>query len=161
MKLCFDSVEELRAFVKDELKGGRGRGKGKDDGDDTDTGGATVGSTGSAPQPLQPPAGGAPGAGPFGTTTQTAGAGPFGGGAPTGGPVADPAVVALVQRINAKTNDAIKSGQPADKVLEWFRGECGKVDPQASAATLEQIQAVYLAKLPVPALEGIAKLMAA
>ena len=68
----------------------------------------------------------------------------------------DPVVAGLVQRIVTRIDSAIASGQPADAVLTWFRGQCGA---EASAATMDHIKTVFLPKLAVPALENIAKLM--
>lgn len=73
-----------------------------------------------------------------------------------GQPVGDPVVAGLVQRIVARIDSAIASGQPADAVLNWFRGQCGA---EAAGATMDQIKAVFLPKLAVPGLENIAKLM--
>jgi len=73
-----------------------------------------------------------------------------------GAPAGDPVVAGLVQRIVARIDSAIASGQPADAVLNWFRGQCGA---EAAAATMDQIKTVFLPKLAVPGLENIAKLM--
>lgn len=148
MKLCFDSIEEVKEFVA-SLKGTRGK-KGEADDDMPKV-------TGQAPAPLQPPA------------TQTATFNP-GGFAPQAQPAAPaasafpvaavtgpaPEVVALVGKITAKLDAAIAAGQPADAALQWFRGQCG---PEAAQATMDQIKAVFLPKTPVPGLENIAKLM--
>lgn len=139
MKLCFDSIEEVKEFVA-SLKGTRGK-KGEADDD-------LPKATGQAPAPLQPPA------------AQTATFNP-GGFAPQALPVAAvtgpaPEVVALVGKITAKLDAAIAAGQPADAALQWFRGQCG---PEAAQATMDQIKAVFLPKTPVPGLENIAKLM--
>ena len=140
MKLCFDSIEEVKEFVG-SLKGTRGK---KGDADEP---------AGQGPAPMMPPvtnqgAQFAPQAAGFAPTN------PFGGGAPT----AAPEVTALVQRIGAKIDAALASGQPPDAALAWFRQRCG---PEAAAATLDQIKTVYLAKLSVPHLEETAKLMGA
>ncbi len=152
MKLCFDSIEEVKEFVGN-LKGTRGGRKGEPD---------EAGEGKSAPAPMLPPTGtggqaGFPGAGstgfapPAGGATQ-AGAGPF---AP-GAPAVAPEVAALVTRISTRIEGAVASGQPADAVLQWFRGQCGA---EAANATIEQIKTVFLPKLALPALENIAKLM--
>jgi len=144
MQLTFNSIEEVKEFVK-SLKGTRS-GKGGDG--DGDTGQA--GTTATAPAPLQPP-----------TAGFTAAPGPFGGAPATGFAAAtavDAAVLALGQRIVAKLDAALASGQPADAALAWFRGQCG---PEAAAATMDQIKSVFLPRLTVPALENIAKLMGA
>ena len=61
-----------------------------------------------------------------------------------------------MQRIIARIDSAIASGQPPDAVLNWFRGQCGA---EAAAATMDQIKTVFLPKLAMPGLENIAKLM--
>jgi hypothetical protein len=139
MKLCFDSIEEVKAFVG-SLKGTRGGKKGDDDEPQT--------GTQTAPAPLMPPAN------PPSAFTPAAFTPPQGGF--PGQPAGDPAVAALVQRINTRIDSAIASGQPADSVLGWFRGQCGA---EASAATMDQIKTVFLPKMAVPGLENIAKLM--
>lgn len=134
MRLSFDSVEEVRNFVKEELKGAR-RG-GKDD-NEADTGN-------KAPAPLAPP---------IGQTFNP-------GGAPAAfnpsGSAVPPEVTALVNRIIVRIDGALASGQPAQAMLDWFRGQCG---PEAAQATMDQIKQVLLPKAAVPTLENIAKLM--
>ena len=154
MQLTFDTVEELKEFVKTHLKNPRNKAGGDDEG-------AQVGGT--APPPVMPPTGGAASgfpSGPSGFVPQGAGAGPMGGGFPAAavtGPA--PEVVALVNRIVARMNGAVQSGATKpDDMLTWFRGQCG---PEAAAATIEQVQQHFLPRLPVPALEQIAKMMAA
>jgi len=149
MRLSFDSIEEVREFVKG-LKTSR-TGKGSDD-----EGGA---ATGSAPQPLAPPQGGQtggfPGAGGF--APPGGGATPAVGGFPAPGVTGPaPEAVALVNRITAAVDKAVASGQPADAVLAWFRGQCG---PEAANATMDQIKGHFLPKAALPTLENIAKLM--
>lgn len=148
MRLSFDSIEEVKDFVKN-LKGTRG-GKA---GDSEDTGTA---QTGNAPQPLAPPGGGFnPGgaafAPPVGGATLAGAAFPA-----AGAPGLAPEVQALVTRITTRIDGAIATGQPAEQVLAWFRGQCG---PEAAAATMDQIKQIFLPKAPVPTLENIAKLM--
>jgi hypothetical protein len=146
MKLEFDSIEEVKEFVT-KLKGTRGGKADKEDGEAT------------APAPLAPPAGQtfAPGAGfaPPAAGATAAAAGPFA--AAANGPA--PEVLALVTRINTRIDGAAASGQPVDQMVAWFRGECAKAGLDANNATMDQIKAVFLPKMPVPALEGIAKLM--
>jgi hypothetical protein len=138
MKLCFDSIDEVKEFVA-QLKGARGK---KGEADDPPAGG-------QAPPPLQPPTGGQTA---FNPNTFTP---PAGGAFPAAtGPA--PEVVALVQRISTRIDGALASGQPADQVLQWFRGQCG---PEAAAFTMDQIKTVALPKMAVPGLENIAKLM--
>jgi hypothetical protein len=150
MRLSFDSIDEVREFVKG-LKGTRG-GKGSD----TDEGPAT--GSQQAPAPIMPPqgqAGGFPGAAGF--APPGPGAGQAGGGFPAAaatGPA--PEVLALVQRISTKIDGAVASGQPAEGVLNWFRTQCG---PEAASATMDQIKQIALPRMPVAALENIAKLM--
>ena len=149
MKLCFDSIEEVKEFVG-SLKGTRGKGKG--DADD----GSAAGQTTHAPAPIMPPVGGAPAQ--FAPPAAGfAAPNPFG--AQQGGmPSVAPEVAALVARINAKIDGALASGQPQDAALAWFRGQCG---PEAAAASMDQIKTVFLPRLTPPALENIAKLMGA
>lgn len=143
MKLCFDSIAEIREFVA-SLKGTRGK-KGEIDDD------AGQPAAGQAPAPIQPPAQ-QPAA--F-TPSQGPAFQPPQGGFP-GAPVGDPAAAGLVARIVTRIDGAIASGQPADAVLTWFRGQCGT---EAANASMDQIKQVFLPKMPMPSLENIAKLM--
>lgn len=147
MQLTFNSIEEVREFIK-SLKGTRG-GKGGD-GEDNPAG------TGGAPAPQQPPQG-STGAPSFQAPQQQQPSfqAPAGGGFP-GQPTGDPATAALVQRINTRIDGAIASGQPADTVLGWFRSQAGV---GAENATMDQIKNNFLPKMAVPTLENIAKLM--
>lgn len=146
VKLSFDSVEEVRNFVKEELKGVRRGGK------DDEAAGGQPGNT--APQPLNPPVGG-PATGFPGPTAFA----PQGGGFPTGAPVLAPEVAALVGRIVTRVDGLITSGQqPADQILNWFRQQCG---PEAANATMDQIKQVFLPKASQPTLEDIVKLIGA
>lgn len=145
MKLCFDSIEEVKEFVGN-LKGKRGP---KGESDEQPAG------TQTAPAPLRPPQGGNVPA--FSPTTQPTFQPPQGGF--PGGPVIDPAIANLVQRIGVRIDGAIASGQAADTVLKWFREQCAPVDSSATNASLDQIKHVFLAKLTLPSLEQIAKLM--
>lgn len=153
MRLSFDSIDEVKEFVKN-LKGTRG-GKDKDDGE---------AATGSAPQPLQPPAAGAmsgfPGGGATGFAAPGAGAAPAGGGFPVAGaPTVAPEVQALVTRIITRVEAAVAAGSTKpDDMLAWFRGQCGA---EAAQATWDQIKASFLPKMGVPQLDGIAKMVAA
>jgi hypothetical protein len=139
----FDSEEEFKARIKNPRKGG-----GSDDGSDTGQ------TTAQAPAPLAPPQTQQP----FNPAPAPAAFVPPQGfpGATAGAPVADPVVAGLVQRIVTRIDSAIAGGQPADAVLNWFRGQCGA---EASAATMDQIKTVFLHKLQAPGLENIAKLM--
>ncbi len=141
MRLSFDSIEEVKEFVKN-LKGTRG-GKDKDD---------EPAATGSAPAPLAPPAGGfnpSPGAASGFAPGGAAPGGTFPGAA---APVANPAVAAIV----AKIDGSIASGQNAEGIATWFRVQLGA---EANGATLDQIKAVLLPKAPQATLDGILKLM--
>jgi hypothetical protein len=133
----FDTEEEFKARIKNP----RG-GKGADRDDEPQTGSVTV-----APAPLIPPQ-------QQQSFQHVAFATPQGGF--PGQPAGDPAVASLVQRITVRIARAIASGQPADAVLNWFRGQCGA---EAAGATMDQIKTVFLPKLAVPGLENIAKLM--
>jgi hypothetical protein len=147
MKLCFDSIDEVREFVKG-LKTSRTKGEPDE--------GAQAGTT--APAPLQPPNPG-PGFNP-GFVPPGAGAGPMGGAFPaTGAPGLAPEVAAIVARIVARMDGAVASGATkVEDMLTWFRGQCGA---EAGAASLDQIKANFLPRLPMPTLENIAKLMSA
>lgn len=148
MRLSFDTIDEVKDFVK-QLKGTRG---GKSEPDELGNAGQ------AAPQPLQPPAGGAAGFNP-GFVPQGGGAGPTGGAFPAAGATGPaPEVLALVQRISAKIDGAIAGGQPAESVVTWFRTQCG---PEAANYTLDQIKQVALPRMAQVGLEQIAKLMAA
>lgn len=155
MKLTveFDSIEEFEAF---RTSGKKSRGKGKDDAESEVN--TTAAQAGSAPPPLPPPVGGAMGFNPGATqgfAPPGAGAAPGAGAFPAvGAPQVAPEVQAIVNRITAKLDAAIASGQPADKALEWMQGQCG-----APGATMDQIKQVSLPKLSMPQLENIAKLM--
>lgn len=146
MRLSFDSIEEVKEFVKG-LKGTRG---GKADTDET--------SAGNAPDPLKPSAGQttgfAPGATGFNPNAAPQGNGPFGGGA-----VTLTAEQTAVAKIVAGITGAISGGQPEASVLKWFQNECAKVDPTAANATLDQIKTVYLYKLAMPVLQSVAAQM--
>lgn len=139
----FDSVDEIRAFVKDHLKGTRRGGKG-DDGDEGT-------NTNPAPAPIMPPV----------TTTHQGFAGPpagFGGGAsgfPGHMPAVAPEVTALVTKINSKIDGSLAAGNPQGPMLDWFRQHCGA---EAAGATIEQIKTVFLPKMSIPVLENIVKL---
>lgn len=143
MKLCFDSIEEVKLFVGN-LKGTRGKKGENDDGE-------LIPPQQQAPAPIMPPQGQPaafqPQAAPAFTPPQPA----F-----PSAPAADPAIAGLVNRIVARIDGAIAGGQPADAVLTWFRGQCGA---EAAGATMDQIKQVFLPKLAMPTLENIAKLM--
>lgn len=142
MRLSFDSIDEVKEFVK-SLKGARG-GKGGDAEDGQP-------ATGNAPPPIQPPAGG------FGGSTAAAVFGGFGG--PTAATGPDPAVAALVQRIAARYDGAVASGQNnPDAALTWFRSQCG---PEAATATMDQIKTLFMPRMSAVQLETIAKQMGA
>ena len=128
MKLEFSSVEEVKDFVA-QLKGTRGK---KGETDDADV---------KAPAPIAPPA----------DVKAPAFANPSPAFAP-------PEVTALVQRINAKIDQGVASGQSLESALGWFRQQCG---PEAANASLDQIRTVFLFRLPAPALNDIVKLMGA
>jgi hypothetical protein len=157
MRLSFDSIDEVKEFVK-QLKGGR-RTKADDDGDATEQAPAT----GAAPAPIQPPPAGAP--------SFTPPSGP----APTFQPGAAPApsappantMPAIVGRIVTQVDKLIagqvpgQPTQPADAVLQWLRGQIAPFDASAANATLDQVKQVYLNKLPEQALNQIAQLIGA
>jgi hypothetical protein len=150
----FDSLEEFEAF---RTSGKKTRsGKRGEEGDDAPT-------TGSAPTPLMPPAGGVPGGAlaPGQTQMLAPGVSGFspgnlGGVFPAAGAQIAPEVAALVQRIIVKLDSAIASGQPADQALMWFRNQCG---PDAANYTMDQIKQHGLPKLQQTQLDAIAKMM--
>lgn len=142
MKLSFDSIEEVKDFVKG-LKNPRG-GKGGD----ADDAGQQSGTNNNPPPLLNPPTGSAfnPGA---------SGAFNPGAGNAFSAPVVSPEVTRIITCIDA----LISSGQqPADAILTWFRGQCGA---EAASATLDQIKTVFLPKASPPTLENIVKLIGA
>jgi hypothetical protein len=145
MKLEFSSIEEVKEFVA-QLKGTRGK---KGDGD----GEANPGP--QAPAPAMPPIGapGFQGPGAVQGFTAPAAANPFP--PATGG---DPAVAALVHRIGVGIDAQLARGSDPNNALVWFRQQCG---PEAAAATMDQVKTVFLPRLPIPALENIAKLTGA
>jgi len=159
MKLCFDSIEEVREFIGN-LKGTRG-GKGAKDGDNE-----TGAVTGAAPGPIQPPTQFAPQ--PAGTPGAPQFAPPPGAGAFPAGPAAgaaqvgggDHAAIALAQRIGTRLDAAIASGQPAEQARAWVASQIAAATNNAAASgwTLDQVKAA-LVTVPLPALESIAKLM--
>ncbi len=158
MRLSFDTIEELLAFVE-RLKKPRG---GKNAGGDDDSAAGAVqgqpaGGTAGAPAPILPPGGGGPAFGGGAPAFTAPAGGPFGG----GGPMVDPAIVGLVGRITAAIDKEVAKGQPIDVMLTWFRGELTKNGVDAANATIDQIKTTLLAKLSQPALEGIAKLTGA
>lgn len=148
MKLCFDSIEEVKDFVT-QLKGTRG---GKGSKDETETTASTT--AGGAPAPMQPPAGG--GAVGFGDNAAGGFPSPGPSFAPPAGP--SPEVQALVNRIITKTDSAIAGGQNPEQARAWFASQCGA---EAANATLDTIKASFLPKLAVPQLTQIASLLAA
>lgn len=151
MRLSFDTIDEVKDFVK-QLKGTRG-GKDKDEGD-----------AGNAPIPLTPPAGGAQPFNPAGSAAFAppaggagpAGAGPFAAGAPS----IHPDVQAIVGKINLRIDATAAEGRWNDQALTWFRSECVKGGvAEAAAATVEQIKGQCLYKLQMPQLAQIAQFM--
>ena len=156
MQLTFNSIEEVKEFVKG-LKGTRG-GKGGDDGDQETAKGAQV-----APAPLPPPAagftGGAAGfAGAFPAGIQATSS-PFGGNAASG---PSHEVLALATRIATKIDGALASGQNPDAALQWLRTESVRLGfAEAASATMDQIKSIFLPKMTQPALENICKLTGA
>ena len=95
MKLCFDSIEEVKAFVA-ALKGTRGGKKGDDD----------DALPGQAPAPLAPPAP-AQSFNPAPPPARSAAGKPV----PPPQSIVDPVVTGLVQRIVARIDGAIASSQ--------------------------------------------------
>jgi hypothetical protein len=166
MKLCFDSLDELRSFMA-EMDG-----DGSDDAAEAATG--TKGRRGRKPKPVDAAAAGAaqgiappPGSpnAPAGFTAPATapatpaagfpGTGTTGFAPPTNGAAqlqANPLVAAII----AKTEAAVAAGHPADNVLGWFRQALG---PDAAQLNWEQIKAVALPKASEPLLKDIASKM--
>ena len=141
----FESMDEFEAF---KVSGKKTRGKKDEDGPAAEP----QPLIGSVPAPLQPPStfnpsGFAP---PAAGATQAAPAFPA-----AAAPGPEPAVVALVEKINAR----LSAIPITDQAIAWFRSELVKHGLDAAQATMDQIKAVHLPKLSVPALEGIAKLV--
>lgn len=156
MRLSFDTIDEVKDFVK-QLKTTR-KGKGEDDDADAGTGAAVGQQGGQAPAPILPPTGGQPNFTP--------------GGAP--GPTFTPGnqpppntMPAIVARINAQLDKLIAGtvpGQPAQPVAaieQWLRTQVAPHDASAAAATLDQFKQAYLNKLPEVALNEMARLIGA
>jgi hypothetical protein len=141
MKLEFNSIEEVKEFVA-QLKGARGK---KGDGD---------GEVPQAPAPVMPPTQTGAFQGPSAAQGFAPVANPFP--AATGGDT--PATAALVHRIGVGIDTQLARGSDPNNALTWFRQQCG---PEASAATMDQIKTVFLPRLPIAALENIAKLTGA
>ena len=148
MKLEFDSIDEVKAFIA-QLKGTRGK-----KGDDVEE---VMPNAPQVPAPMAIPTSQPAAFNPAGFAPPAAGAGQaavaFPAPAATG---PAPEVVALVGRIIERLDATLKSGQPPDGALTWFRSQCG---PEAAQATMDQIKTQFLPRLAVPALENIAKLM--
>lgn len=150
------TAEEVNERIKDymsKIKGSRGPKGGDGDGAQT--------QQQTAPAPMQPPAmPGAPamqGFNPGAFAPQAPAAAPGGAfpaaAAPAPGPA--PEVLAIVQRIVARLDGALASGQPMDQAVAWFRNQIG---PAAANYTLDQCKAA-LVNCAMPTLENIAKMM--
>jgi hypothetical protein len=113
MRLCFDSIDEVKAFVA-QLKGTRGSGK-KGDSDDGDAG--------------------TPGAQPAATGQQAtgfSGASGFAPPAPSANPASGfPAAAAaqtvhpLAKSIIERAEASLKGGSPVDSIVGWFKTQFG------------------------------------
>ncbi len=154
-----DTADALNAQIKDylsKIKGTRGGKSGEADE------GAQTGNLPNAPAPMMPPQGGQvqgfPGTAGF--APPVPGANPAGGFpaavAPAPGPA--PEVLAIAQRIVARIDGAVASGQPVEAVTTWLRGQLAPVEPGAGNFNLDQCKG-SLVKLSMPALENVAKLM--
>lgn len=154
LKLEFhaNTPEELAAHVRDFVKGLKGTraGKGGDDNED----GA------KAPPPQAPPTGqtfqaqggGAAFAPQAGGVVQT-GAAFVAPGAPS------PEVLQLVQGIVTRLDGAIQSGQAPDAALNWAKQQIAPHDASVANATMDQVKQHYLPRLPLPALQQVARFM--
>ena len=132
MKLCFDSIDEVKAFVS-QLKGTRGK-KGEDD----ELAAASVASA--------PPVGGQPQMPQAFTVPQAAVNIPSFAQAPVVNP--------LVGQIITKLDGALASGQSVDMMTNWFRNLLG---PDAAQANLDQIRTVFIPRLPELQLKQLAQ----
>jgi len=130
MKLCFDSIDEVKTFMA-ALKGTRG--KGKDEQAD-EVAAAPVGG-----QPVMPVIN-------TGFTAPVA--------AVPGFPGANSGTNPLVGQIIVKLDGALASGQNAEQITNWFRNLLG---PDAAAATLDQIKQVFIPRLAEPQLKQLAQ----
>lgn len=144
MKLCFDSIDEVKAFVG-ELRGTRGGRKGAS-GDDP---GPDAPSFSPAPA-FNPPATRAP----SGFTAHSAPPA----GAPAGFPAvgaagAAPAIHSLAKAIIDRTDAALTTGQPVEPILNWFKTQLG---PDAANATWDQMKTVHIPRLSEAQLKQIA-----
>lgn len=154
MRLSFDSIDEVKEFVK-QLKGTRG---GKGDKDEE-----TAPQTGNSPAPLAPPTTAAAIGFPGGQAGFTAP--PAGGAAPQAGafpatvapttPAIDPAIAAWVSKISGVI-DATANTPKAGEMLQWFRNSFGA---EAASATAEQIKTIFLPRLNVEQLAQMGKMM--
>jgi hypothetical protein len=152
MRLSFDTIDEVKDFVK-QLKGTRGGKGGSDDDTGATAGNVNVGGApaGLAPPPAQPPAG-APAFTP-----------PAGGAFVPNQAPAPSTMAAIVGRITAQVDKLIagqvpgQPAQPMDAVLQWLRGQIAPHDASAAAATMDQVKQVYLNKLPEAALTEMAR----
>ncbi len=133
MKLCFDSIDEVKTFVA-SLKGTRGKGK-----DEPEEIAAIAPVQGG--QPVMPAM--------QGFTPPAAAMTGFPGAAPT-----TPTVNPLVPQIIAKLDGAIATGQNAEQITNWFRNLLG---PDAAAATLDQIKQVFIPRLAEPQMKQLAQ----
>ena len=131
MKLCFDSIDEVKAFVN-QLKGTRGK-KGEDDE--------------PVAAPAAPPVGGQPQMPQAFTAPQPALNSGFPG-------VASSAPNPLVGQIITKLDGALASGQSVDMMTNWFRNLLG---PDAAQANLDQIRTVFIPRLPELQLKQLAQ----
>lgn len=147
MRLSFDSIDEVKDFVK-ALKGTRG-GKAGDAEEENAKAPAPIlppnaGQTFQAPASgFAPPAGGAGAAGPGFVVP----------GAPS------PEVLQLVQGIATRLDGAIASGQAPDAALNWAKQQIAPHDATVANATMDQVKQHFLPRLPLPALQQVARFM--
>lgn len=168
MKLVFNGMEELRAFLAEV------DGDGSDDAAEAATGTRRKRKTkaekeaeaaAAAAQPNATIAG--PGAGQVGAQLGVAGAAtgfqppataaqgfapPAGAAAPQA-PFAAPAVSPLVKAFIDKTEASVQAGQPLEAAEGWWRQFIG---PDAARANWEQIKTVFLPRIPEANLKAIA-----
>jgi hypothetical protein len=158
MKLCFDSIDEVKTFVA-ALKTTRG-GK-KDDAAGDDTQGAALGQIAAAQGNTGLPAGNVGFAGQTANLSPVAGPGAAPGAAgafPGAGQTvqAQPQQVQLhplAKAIIERSDASIAAGHPVDGVTTWFRGLLG---PEAAQATWEQIKTLFIPRLSEAQLKQMA-----
>ena len=164
MKLVFDSIDEVRAFIED-YDGEGGTDTAVNTGAGTTRRRRRTKAEMEAEKQAQSNAGqnAQPGFAPPNAAPQTGFAPPSGapaqqgfGAPPNFAQQQPPQVHPLVAAIIAKAEAAVTQGQKLEDVTNWFRGSLG---PEAAQLTWEQIKVIALPKASEPTLTNIAKLL--